>query len=79
MTATELEYAACQPYRIKRVLESQTPHFHRHRKLDFAIPEDVIEGSTVRHAITFIEVVPGGRYLITASESGWVRCWDLVC
>ncbi|KAF8314801.1 hypothetical protein DL93DRAFT_2167211 [Clavulina sp. PMI_390] len=78
MTATELEYAACRPYRIKRVLESATPHVHRHRTLAFAKEGDIIGDSNVTHTITFLEVVPGGRYLITTSESGWIRCWDLV-
>ncbi|KAF8314804.1 hypothetical protein DL93DRAFT_996162 [Clavulina sp. PMI_390] len=78
MTVAELEHAACKPYRAQRLLESSDPPLRRHLTLGLALPGDISEDVEPDHHITDIGVVPGGRYLITASETGWLRYWDLV-
>ncbi|KAF8314774.1 hypothetical protein DL93DRAFT_991877 [Clavulina sp. PMI_390] len=77
MTSAEMEQSACQPYRLQQVLESTAPHVHRHRLLDLAMDNDLSEHSSLTHTIFNIEVIPGGRYIVTTSDSGWLRCWDL--
>lgn len=78
MNATELEEAACRPYQFQRIFESDNPFHHRSRVLDFSLPDDLPEETDLTDTIMNVEVLPGGRYIVTTSASGWLRCWDLV-
>lgn len=78
MDAYEMEEAACRPYRFQHVLESALPRYHRSRVLDLSMPDDIPIDQEATDAIMNVEVIPGGRYIVTTSESGWLRCWDLV-
>ena len=77
MDATELEEAACKPYRFQQMLEQADPRHRRSRTLRLSVAGDIPEDIQVTDTITTMEMIPGGRYLVTTSESGWLRCWDL--
>ena len=78
MGVTELEEAACKPYRFQYMLEQSDPSHRRSRTLRLSVAGDIPKNHQVTDAITTMEIIPGGRYLVTTSESGWLRCWDLV-
>lgn len=78
MNSSELEDAACQPYQFQHLLESEYPFHHRSRTLDMCFSEHATKSAETAEGITNVEVIPGGRYIVTTSESGWLRCWDLV-
>jgi hypothetical protein len=78
MSANELEEAGCRPYRFQQVLEQADPSHRRSRVLQLCVAGDIPAGVLVTDAITTMEMIPGGRYLVTTSESGWLRCWDLI-
>ena len=80
MTSCQLELAVLRPFRFeKRVQQSEadvhSSHFPVTRVLTLRLlSDDTLSGS---HAINSVFVVPGGRYILSSSYSGWVRCWDL--
>lgn len=78
MSADELEKTGCRPYRFQHLLDQADPSHRRPRVLRLCVAGDIQGEAQVTDAITTMEMIPGGRYLVTTSESGWLRCWDLV-
>lgn len=80
MTAGEIERAALRPYRFEhRIMCSDDPHHTSSRTLTLALPLETSDvDRSVANRITDFCIVPGGRWIISTSRSGWLRCWDLI-
>lgn len=78
MSAQQLELAVLRPFKFeKRMQEADHPHYPVARVFTLCLPGDEVPIDKDRHVLNSLFVVPGGRYILSSSNSGWIRCWDL--
>lgn len=73
MNRVQLERAVVQPYRFIGVPSSPEAKCLREHVIRFPSPTSERQFENIVHLMP----TPGGRFLVTASTSGWVIAWDL--
>ncbi len=87
MDADQLKHSTIRPYLFLKMIEQPNEKLCaiEQETFDLHVPvpdapmmfDDEDEDGWQDYTINDLKVIPGGRFLITCCEQGYIRCWDL--